>query len=506
MLLNLPRVRVVTQAFFLAVTLFLVLVTEFGSLRGYPVSVFLEVDPLVAVATTIATHRLYHGLVWSLVVLVPTLLLGRVFCGWICPFGTLHQLVGWLFNRRERAARIASNGYLPMFGVKYYLLVALVVAAALGSVQIGWLDPLCTLLRTCTVALLPAVDLATGWVYLRPAVHQFAWVVGLLSVVLIAANLKVPRLFCRVLCPLGAGLGVLSRWGLWRIDRNLDRCVDCRQCLARCEGAADPQARLRRSECFVCLNCLDDCPHEALAFRFLPPLQGEVAAPDTDRRRLVFGGVVSVLAFAFARRSGDLDRTFAKEALRPPGSLAEAAFLERCLKCEQCVRVCPTNVLQPALLETGIEGLWTPVLKMRVGYCELNCTLCGQVCPTGAIQPITLEQKRGTGDFTATGPIRLGTAFYDQGRCLPWAMDTPCVVCEEVCPTSPKAIHTREVVIEDRDGRSVRLRRPYVDPLRCIGCGICEHECPVKDQAAIRVTAAGESRAPERSLLLPPSG
>lgn len=505
-MIRLTRTRVVSQAFFLALALFLAFVTQFGYLGGYPVSLFLEVDPLVAVATALATHSLYRGLIWSLVLLLPTLFLGRFFCGWICPFGTVHQFTGWLFNRRTLPEQVESNRYRPLFRLKYYLLALVLVAALLGSVQIGLLDPLCTFFRACTVAALPALDMPTGWLYLRPPAHQQAWLVGLLTVGLVAVNLKVPRFFCRALCPLGAGLGLLSRFGLWRIDRDPNRCVDCDQCLQRCEGASDPQTFLRRSECFVCLNCLDDCPHQALAFCFLPAATGEVTGPDLDRRQVLFAGVLGLLSFTFSRRSGDLDRTWAKEAIRPPGSVAEPAFLERCLKCEQCVRVCPTNVLQPALLETGIEGLWTPVLKMRVGYCELNCTLCGQVCPTGAIQRLPLAQKLGAGEFAQAGPVRIGTAFYDQGRCLPWAMDIPCVVCEEVCPTSPKAIFTREVELVNRWGKPVRLRRPYVDPERCIGCGICEHECPVKDQAAIRVTAAGESRSPEHSLLLRRSG
>jgi ferredoxin len=153
-------------------------------------------------------------------------------------------------------------------------------------------------------------------------------------------------------------------------------------------------------------------------------------------------------------------------------------------------------------MEAGLEGFWTPILNMKIGYCELNCTLCGQVCPTGAIQRISIEEKNGRGDFEEQGPVRIGTAFYDHGRCLPWAMETPCVVCEEVCPTSPKAIYSREVTIRKRDGNMITLRRPYVDPSLCIGCGICEHECPVKDHAAIRVTAIGETRSEERGLLM----
>ncbi len=498
------RMRVVTQAFFVVLALFLAVVTQFSWLRGYPVSLFLEVDPLVALATTLASQRLYQGLIASLWVLLPTLFLGRAFCGWVCPLGALHQLAGWLGNRREARRRLDSNRYRPLFALKYYLLAALLAAAVLGSVQVGLLDPLCLLFRTTTVAALPTVNLATGWIYLQPPAHAYAWLIGGLAVLLFAANRWVPRFFCRALCPLGALLGSLAALGWWRIDRHPDRCVNCDQCLGRCEGAADPQAQLRRSECFVCLNCLDDCPHQALSFAWMPPPSTARAAPDVDRRRLLAAGAASLLAVAFARRSGDLDRASSPAALRPPGTLPEPAFLERCLKCEQCVRVCPTNVLQPALLETGVEGWWTPILKMRYGYCELNCTLCGQVCPSGAIQPLTLEQKLGAGAFAAAGPVRLGTAFYDQGRCLPWAMDRPCVVCEEVCPTSPKAIYTREVTVADRQGQPVLLRRPYVDPERCIGCGICEHECPVRDLAAIRVTAVGESRHPERSLLLGP--
>ena len=132
----------------------------------------------------------------------------------------------------------------------------------------------------------------------------------------------------------------------------------------------------------------------------------------------------------------------------------------------------------------------------------LNCTLCSEVCPTGAIQKIDLKKKLGKEEHREQGPVRLGTAFFNRGRCLPWAMETPCVVCEEVCPTSPKAIGTYDEEIERWDGKTVTLNRPYMRPELCIGCGICEHECPVQDDPAVYVTAIGESRSKERSLLL----
>lgn len=500
--MRITQARLISQIFFMGLFLFFAFVTQFGYLKGYPVSLFLEADPLVAIATAITTHTLYGGLLWSLVLLLPTLLLGRVFCNWICPYGILHQFTGWLFNRRNAKEQIESNRYQRLFSLKYYILVVMLVMAAFGSLQVGLLDPICLLFRSFTVAVLPGIDMPTEWIYVRPHAHQLAWVVGLLLVFFVGMNLVIPRFFCRVVCPLGATLGILSRFSLFRIERDTNACVDCDLCLQRCEGASDPHTNLRKSECFVCFNCIDDCPHDALSFEFVPPIQHEVSWPDLDRRKAVFAGLVGMFTFSFSRRSGDLDKNFQKEVIRPPGSVAEAEFLERCIKCDQCIRVCPTNVLQPAMLESGIEGVWTPVMNMRMGYCELNCTLCGQVCPTGAIQKISIEQKLGIAGFEDLGPVKTGTAFYDRGRCLPWAMDTPCVVCEEVCPTSPKAIYSREVEVTTRYGDLMRLRQPYVDPELCIGCGICEYECPVRDHRAIRVTAVGETRSKDRSLLL----
>jgi formate hydrogenlyase subunit 6/NADH:ubiquinone oxidoreductase subunit I len=183
--------------------------------------------------------------------------------------------------------------------------------------------------------------------------------------------------------------------------------------------------------------------------------------------------------------------------------VAEPEFLERCIKCDQCINVCPTNVLQPSTLaQGGLEGLWTPVMDFAVGFCQYNCTLCSEVCPTGAIQKTSLPKKLGLGEHVPDGPIRVGTAFFNRGRCLPWAMETPCVVCEEVCPVSPKAIGTYEEEIVRWDGAKVTLHKPYMRPELCIGCGICEHECPVVDDAAVYVTAIGESRDKDRTLLL----
>lgn len=520
--LRITRWRVLSQAFFFGLFLFFIYVTWFSRLQGYPVSLFLEVDPLVGVATLIATHTVYRHLLWSLWLIIPTLLLGRWFCNWMCPYGTLHQFTGWLFNTRRNLDKLAINRYRTIYQFKYIILIIFIGLAAFGALQIGLLDPICIMYRTFTTTIAPATDLAAGHGVFKPGtaeqrVFYGAWFVGAIMLGLVGMNLVIPRFFCRVLCPLGAFLGFLSRFSLWRIDRDVTRCTDCNLCLAHCEGASDPQAALRKSECFVCFNCLDDCPEDALSFRFLPvtkpalPKPALSRQPDTERlwpdlsrRRLLLAGVAGVLAYPFLRLSAAVNpRSFDKKAIRPPGSVAEDEFLERCIKCDQCLNVCPTNVLQPATLrQAGLEGLWTPVMDMRIGFCQLNCVLCSEVCPTGAIQKISLEKKLGLAEFAAVGPIRLGTAFFNQGRCLPWAMETPCVVCEEVCPVSPKAIGTYDEQIKRWDGTVVTLNKPYMRPELCIGCGICEHECPVADDKAVYVTAVGESRSKDRSLLL----
>jgi MauM/NapG family ferredoxin protein len=495
--------RRISQVFFIGLFLFLTAVADLRYLKGYPVSLFLELDPLVGVATALASHSLYKGLLWGLALLIPTLLLGRIFCNWICPYGILHHFIGWLAGSRDEKKRIESNRYKTIYNLKYVILVAMLAAAALGSLQIGLLDPICLFHRSMTTAVLPGANLLwPGLFYVRPYEHTGAWAIGFLLFLLVGMNAVIPRFFCRVLCPLGAFLGVLSKFSLWRIERDPKKCTDCDLCLKNCEGACDPHTQLRKSECFVCFNCIEDCPTDALSFRFLPDRRHEVTHPEIGGRRVALAALGGLFFYAFGRGSGAATKNFDKGVIRPPGSVEESDFLERCIKCDQCLRVCPTNVLQPAALQAGIEGIWTPILNMKMGYCELNCTLCGQACPTGAIQRVSIEEKLGLGKNAENGPIRLGTAFYDHGRCLPWSMDVPCVVCEEVCPTSPKAIFSRTVTVAQRNGQPLTLRQPYVEPSLCIGCGICEHECPVKDHAAIRVTAIGETRSRERRLLM----
>jgi formate hydrogenlyase subunit 6/NADH:ubiquinone oxidoreductase subunit I len=157
------------------------------------------------------------------------------------------------------------------------------------------------------------------------------------------------------------------------------------------------------------------------------------------------------------------------------------------------MKVCPTNAIQPALTEGGLEGLWTPVLKMRLGYCEYECSLCSQVCPTHAIQLLQLEEKQ---------KVKIGMAFFDRNRCLPYASARTCIVCEEHCPTPKKAIWFQEVEVMTPEGKLTTVKQPRVNPELCTGCGVCENKCPITDQRGVYVTSVGETRNPKNQVLL----
>jgi ferredoxin len=244
----------------------------------------------------------------------------------------------------------------------------------------------------------------------------------------------------------------------------------------------------------MCFNCHNVCPEEALAFRFgwTPKLTQK---PDIGKRAVLGGLCAGVSLPLLGRLDGQVDTVSDPRLIRPPGSLAEKDFLKLCQRCGQCMKVCPTNAINPTLTEAGMPGFWTPHLIMTLGYCEYTCTLCGSVCPTGAIREISVGEK-------IEQPIKIGSAYIDRGRCLPWSGNAPCIVCQEVCPTSPKAIYFKNDVIERPKAIRLEVQLPYVDLKKCVGCGICENKCPVRGLPAIRTIAAGESRSLKNQILL----
>jgi len=237
----------------------------------------------------------------------------------------------------------------------------------------------------------------------------------------------------------------------------------------------------RSSECLLCFSCGAVCPKEAIHYRWQFPWGERITGIDLQRRRILqasAAGLLTAAVLAVEPRR----KTLHPLLIRPPGAVDEERFGALCIRCGSCLKVCPTNGLQPTLREAGWGGLWTPILVPRLGYCEYNCTLCGQVCPSGAIRRLNLTEKRRE---------VIGEAWIDRHRCLPYAAAKSCIVCEEHCPTSPKAIWFQEMPVATRDGKKVLLKQPVVDLQYCIGCGVCETKCPVGPPAAIRVFRRG---------------
>ncbi|MCE5341412.1 MAG: 4Fe-4S binding protein [Planctomycetaceae bacterium] len=563
--MRITTARKISQAFFFALFIWLCIVTavgvKFWQLRGWPVNIFLHLDPLVAIGTVISTHKLLAPLLWSLATIILTILIGRFFCGWVCPFGTLHQFISLLSHRKKTAELLSVHKYHKAQNIKYYVLIVFLLMAALPgmrNLQSGLLDPIPMFTRTVNILLLPVID---NWTNVISAGQRFyKAVIPVLAVFLAFTilNFYIPRFFCLFICPLGALFGILNQFVIFRINRN-SKCTNCKLCNAHCQGNCQPSETVKLSECLLCMNCIDDCKFDAVDFSTAsnPNVQ---TPPDITRRGLMaaaFTGLMAMPTFKLLKTSRD-----SVGIIRPPGALPENEFIKRCIKCGQCMRLCPTNVIQPLGIEAGVLNLWTSTMNYRIGTsgCQYDCVACGYVCPTGAIRPLTLAEKLGKGKFSADGPIKLGTASFDRTKCLPWAFSTPCLVCQENCPVSPKAIYTHEsfssVFDTDKiksvqDGEIVlgensleadkfaagdyycqfnangkvarepiianssntikiaqnisdaavnniqimlRLQRPFVDSSKCIGCGICQHECPVSGKGAVIVTPYGQSR------------
>jgi len=153
--------------------------------------------------------------------------------------------------------------------------------------------------------------------------------------------------------------------------------------------------------------------------------------------------------------------------IRPPGAIEEDDFIYKCVRCGECIKVCPVNCLEPVPLDKGILEFGTPHIIPRKKACLL-CLNCGKICPTGAIQKAKIEE------------VKMGTAKINTDRCIVWQENKDCFVCMEVCPVV--------AIYKNENGK------PVVNPEVCVGCGQCEQNCPVSGEGAIKVTNKGEKR------------
>jgi len=496
--------RRATQLLLLAVFLWLFRRTETSGAPelNAPVNALFRLDPLVALSAMFAGKELIW-LVWpALVTVILTLLLGRFFCGWVCPLGTMLDIVRRVFPKRHTPPN-------PRWRVvKFFLLVVVLVSAVVNMPLIGWLNPFSILVRGLTLAVDPAltwtVTTPSTWLlrhapesvtnisepiyaWLKAHVLAFsqakfmwAWVSLAILAAVFALELFERRFWCRNLCPSGALLGLIGRFSLLhRVPmRVCDKCKIEVSCEESCRmGAFNPEGRLLMESCNLCMDCIEGCNVSRLRFRFKPKMPAP--APFEPSRRLFLASLATGVAVPVVARATGVAQRLPSDMIRPPGAKPEQEFLDACVRCAECMKVCVTNALQPVMFEAGLSGAFTPRLVPQMGYCEFNCTLCGQACPTGAIRRLPVAEKR---------KFVMGQAVFDKNICLPYAKGESCITCEEHCPLPEKAIQFTEVkTIKKATGEKVVVKQPFTVMKLCIGCGICVNKCPVEGARGVNV-------------------
>jgi polyferredoxin len=544
--------RRISQLLCLALFLFLLNRASYPLTDAYPVDLFPRLSPLLALTASIASRTIVM-LFWpSLLIVAATLVLGRAFCGWVCPMGTTLDVCDKFFKRKPNEilrstpmkdakdvmrkakgeeevgepALIRGHhaAWCPRISRrwKFGILAFLLICSAFGLEIAGWLDPLSVVTRSYALALQPYANYLSERVldmlfmipalapvlypveeFLRDHILSYQQLIfsshvlfALIFLGIVLLGMVNRRFWCRNLCPLGGLLALVGRYPVLRRVVN-EECTHCLSCQRACmtDAISGKGANTVRGECVYCFTCQDICPVKAISFSFRPRASQSVSGGILSRRAFLTTAVAGaaalpVLKLNYARKS------LYPWVIRPPGVDNEKEFLAKCVRCGECMKVCLKNALHPTLLEGGAEGLWSPKLVPRVGYCEYNCTLCGQVCPSGAIPELNREQKH---------KVKMGIASFDKNRCIPWvAYDNwnekkqwsksyNCAVCEEHCPTPKKAIQFSDVTVQTSEGPQI-IRRPVVVAEECIGCGICEYVCPLDGPAAVFVISKNAAK------------
>ncbi|MCF6149497.1 MAG: 4Fe-4S dicluster domain-containing protein [Candidatus Kuenenia sp.] len=520
-------IQFISFSLFLYLLLFLDPLTE----RDASVNVFLRMSPLSAIGAMMAARKFIFNYWPAFLILFLTIPFGRYFCAWICPLGTTIDITdGFFAGFRKYARKSVYDGRR----IKYYLLAFLLLSLLLGLQCAGWFDPLSIATSVFAMSIHPYIvhlgDSFFGYLGNIPFFgHVFSFfhtffqdvlfayhapffrahgILLFVFILIITFGIVLRRYWCRNICPMGALFALFSDWSFFK--RNVSStCTSCGLCVEKCGmGAIGSDGKsTKEGECILCMTCRKVCPEHSVTFRRQqPPIQKY--AIDLSRRAFVVSGITSAAIIPFLKLN--YRKKINKEnvsVIRPPGAVNEKEFLARCIRCGECMKVCKTNGLHPVLLEYGIDGVWTPQLIPRIGYCDYGCVLCTRVCPSGAIKRLPLEEKRW---------VALGKARIDHNRCIPWVgysrlpelkkewQDFNCGVCEEVCPVPTKAIHFNTYV--DEQGREIR--RPFVREDVCVGCGFCEKVCPVLGTSAIVVEGIQPQTTvkKERDLKILPSG
>jgi ferredoxin len=451
-----------------------------------PAELFLVIDPLVSLSTAIAARSWVWSLACAAIILIVCVLIPRGFCGYLCPLGTLIDLFDWAIAGRVKRFNVPDDGW--WVHIKYYVLMATLVAAACGVLVSGYVAAIPVITRGMLFLGDPLQSgLLRGWEHLPPLNAGHFVSIALFFAVLGLGILK-PRFWCKYVCPSGA---VFSLGNLFRVsERKVEQtCINCNKCVEICPfDAIKPDFTTRVTDCTLCQTCAGVCPTQAIKFveRWNLVELKDYNDPPTHETKLGRRGFVSLAAGTAAAIAGGLGISAATNAfgarlddprtklpVRPPGSVPEQEFLQLCIRCGECFKACPYNVLQPMGFEQGLEGLWTPQVVADFAGCAPSCNACGQVCPTGAIRALPLAEKK---------VARMGLAIVNEKTCLPFAGREACQACVDECAKAGyHAIEFTQVHTQvDEEGQPIEgtgFVAPVVLAEKCVGCGLCQMEC-----------------------------
>ncbi|MBO4771830.1 MAG: 4Fe-4S dicluster domain-containing protein [Bacteroidales bacterium] len=437
------------------------------------------------------------NLVAIVIVLALTLLFGRIYCSVICPAGTYQDAVSHLaakfkknrfsFSKENKILRFSVLGVFVILLLVGLNGIAILIApySAYGRMVENLLGPI---YKGVNNLLAQAAEHYDSYAFYEVDVWIKAMPVFIVAVVTAIVFTVLSwhggRTWCNNICPVGTVLGYLSKFSLFKIRIDADKCVNCRLCEKNCKSSCIDidNHTVDYSRCVSCMNCLGKCKKDAIHFALAPKSQSAPAPkndgkPDASLRAMLTAtatlAATSVLHAQDKTTDGGLavieDKKIPEREtpVKPAGSRSLSSFSSKCTGCQLCVAVCPNGVLRPS---TKLATFMQPEMSFERGYCRPECTRCGEVCPAGAIQPITREQKTA---------IRAGHAVWVKDNCLPQKDGVPCGNCAEHCPSG--AI----TMVPKPDNPQVKI--PSIDTERCLGCGACEHLCPVRPFSAIYV-------------------
>jgi len=454
-----------------------------------------------------------------IVILILTLLFGRVYCSTICPLGILQDVLSFLrlkLNRKKKKRKRYKYRYLkPLPWLRYGLLAIVIVFLISGSVlALSLLDPYSIFGRITTDIFSPLLRKGNNLLasilnnydiyalYQIDTYPQHLLILGISIGFLVLVgwmSIAKGRLYCNTVCPVGTFLGLVSRLSLYKIRLNPDTCTKCGLCERACKGGCieTKTQTVDFSRCVGCFNCLQVCPFSSAEYSINELYTSHKAVPDgtatvsqdsatedtkvksmhktdTNKRRFLAGMALAFMSITKLSKAQELVSHSATNPIKrenpvsPPGAKNTDRFNDSCTACHLCVNACPTGVLQPALFEYGLRGLMQPRMDNHAGFCNYDCVACTEVCPTGALLPLKLEDKQLT---------QLGKVQFVKGNCIVETEGTNCGSCSEHCPT--KAVY----MIEYKEG----LLLPETNTDICIGCGACEYACPTLPYKAIYV-------------------